>query len=990
MLDKQIVPVNFAQGVDTKTDPKLVMAGKLTLLENGVFTQGKKIKKRNGYDALEDTTTDNTTLGVSQGLYSFNNELIRFTGGSVYTYAVNNAKWVNKGPAFSINVTSQPVIRNNYQQTICDSAYTDKHAVFVWQDSRGSVRCNVNDITSNAQLIPDLELRATAVAPKCITVGGYVLIFYSNGSNLYCRVFDPSLPTQMGAENSVGSDINATNHWLDVDVSGSFAVIAYRTTANKMQLKYISQSGIVASPTFGVPSPLLVNHNVANCLHVKVDSITKDVFLYWHESGVGIRYMTFYADWNTTKSGPTLIEAETVGHLPARIVSARYSSTSYRVFFELSSTSKSDNYTKKCKVSDVGTITESPTVFLRSVGIASKAEFYSGRVYVTLAHDSTLQSTYFMATDDGSIVAKIAPSIAEGLAAKPMVPRMTLNGTVFSFSLPQKTQVISENATIYTLTGVQRFDLDVNANSNFYAKKLGEDLHISGGFLSMYDSHSVVEHGFHLYPEGYTLSSTGGGSVPAGDHLYYAIYTWVDNKGQIHRSSPSTGVSITITGTKKVTITVPTLRLTAKKSPDRADCLIEIYRTTANGNVAYKVTSNSSPLYNNVNVDSVTFDDVLDDTAITSNEILYTTGGVLDNIAAPAAQIVELYKDRMVLGGLEDNLEVWYSKKFTAGEGVAFNDSFKFRVNPLGGKVSALKFMDDKLIIFKENLVFALSGDGPNDLGQGNTYSQPELLSSDVGCPYPNSTVLTPMGIMFKSYKGIYLLARNLQLSYIGADVEAYNSLTVMSADLLQDKNQVRFLTKDGSCLMYDYYFSQWSTFTNHSGIDADIWNGQYTYLRTNGTVFVENQTKYLDQNLEFKLRMATAWLKMAGVQGYQRVKRAAILGDLESPHILRMSIGYDYAQYYEDIYLFDPSGILDANIYGQDALYGDSSPYGGVGDNIYQFRAHLRKQKCEAIRFLFEDITSGTAGQAYSLSDLSLEVGIKRGLYKMPATKSL
>jgi hypothetical protein len=79
-------------------------------------------------------------------------------------------------------------------------------------------------------------------------------------------------------------------------------------------------------------------------------------------------------------------------------------------------------------------------------------------------------------------------------------------------------------------------------------------------------------------------------------------------------------------------------------------------------------------------------------------------------------------------------------------------------VSQVGGDITALKAMDDKLIIFKENAIFYLSGDGPNNLGQQDTFIEPQLISSDIGCSVKNSVVLTPAGIFFKSHKGIHLL----------------------------------------------------------------------------------------------------------------------------------------------------------------------------------------------------------------------------------------
>ncbi len=47
MLQEQVVPIDFGQGVDTKTDPKAVVSGKFIRIENGTFTNVKRIAKRN-------------------------------------------------------------------------------------------------------------------------------------------------------------------------------------------------------------------------------------------------------------------------------------------------------------------------------------------------------------------------------------------------------------------------------------------------------------------------------------------------------------------------------------------------------------------------------------------------------------------------------------------------------------------------------------------------------------------------------------------------------------------------------------------------------------------------------------------------------------------------------------------------------------------------------------------------------------------------------
>jgi hypothetical protein len=143
--------------------------------------------------------------------------------------------------------------------------------------------------------------------------------------------------------------------------------------------------------------------------------------------------------------------------------------------------------------------------------------------------------------------------------------------------------------------------------------------------------------------------------------------------------------------------------------------------------------------------------------------------------------------------------------------------------------------MDDKLIIFKENAIFYLSGDGPNNLGQQDSFIEPQLISSDVGCSVTNSVVLTPQGLFFKSNKGIYLLSRSLGLDYLGAPVDDFNHLSITKADLVAKSDEVRFLTSDGVCLVYNYFRGLWTTFSNHEGSGSIMIGDTYYYVNTEG-----------------------------------------------------------------------------------------------------------------------------------------------------------
>jgi hypothetical protein len=351
------------------------------------------------------------------------------------------------------------------------------------------------------------------------------------------------------------------------------------------------------------------------------------------------------------------------------------------------------------------------------------------------------------------------------------------------------------------------------------------------------------------------------------------------------------------------------------------------------------------------------------------------------------------------LAGTQTTDKIYYSKKYVPGQSINFSALFTTQVNPAGGQITALGSMDDKLIIFKRDNIYAVYGDGPLPTGENDNFSEPILISADVGCSNINSVAYTPSGLMFMSTKGIYLLTKNLQTQYIGAMVEDYNDADITSAQLVEDVNEVRFTTSTGVTLVFNYYFEQWSTFTNQFGISSATWKNKFVYATSDGKVFKENTSVYYDDDVSYSLRLETGWLKQfTGIQGFQRVYRAALIGTYKSEHRLRIKIYYDYESYPSQVVYFNPDGVIgndtDAT-YGEISPYGDSeSTYGGGLSGVYQFRMHLARQQCTALKFEIEDIpdndNSQSSGESLSLVNLNLELGVKRGLSRLRASKSL
>ena len=488
------------------------------------------------------------------------------------------------------------------------------------------------------------------------------------------------------------------------------------------------------------------------------------------------------------------------------------------------------------------------------------------------------------------------------------------------------------------------------------------------------------------------LTNINEGNIQPGRYLYTAVWRYTDNAGRIHRSATAIPQTITTNTNTSITISVPLLSPTEK-----TNVVLEIYRTFAGGTDYRRVTSLSNPIYNiqsnDPNKTTLSFVDTQADNQIAANELLYTTGGVLDNDSPPPCSLITICQNRIFIAGLDDPQTIQYTKEidpsdvnFVAG----FSDYLTVQMDSRGGKITAIATMDDKLIVFKESQIFLLVGQGASNTGIGG-FDITQQISTDTGCDNPNSVVLTPNGLMFKSKKGIYLLDRSLQVSYIGAPVEDYNNLTISSSILHNIKNQVRFVTTNGLALVFDYFVNKWTSFTNYEAVDCDIWQDKFVLLRSNGNVCVENN-EYVDYDInnnksQIQMTIELSDIAIAGIVGFQRLYRIAVLGEYKGKHKLNLELAYNYSPAYTSSLTFDATSLIGTNVYGEYSPYG-SHVYGGEY-LPYMFRAHVKNQKCSAVRIKLTD--NNEFNEGLTLSGIVLQVGVNTpNLYPQPFNKQL
>ena len=996
-LNKQSISINFASGLDTKSDPKQVQVGKFLELTNSVFDKAGLLTKRNGFKTI--TTLPNAD---QTNLTTLNGNLIA-TGTNLYTYSADTNQWISKGLIQPVDLKVQSMIRSSANQSNQDMALADTGlACLVFLEGTTSYY-QVLDSTTGQQIVGKTALPTGSVLPRVFVLGRFFIVTYlisiSTVIHLQYVAIPFSNPSAPRSAADISTVVKSISAGYDAIVYSNNLYISFAATSTSILTTYMSSSLVVQAPA-------VISSRTATNVAVTVDTSNSTVYTSFYDSVSQNMYIASYS----TLLVPILANTLVASALNLANITSIATNGVVTLFYEVNNAysftpNTKTNYISKVTISSSGTI-GTPAVVLRSVGLSSKPFINDNVIYVMCTYGEDSQPTYFLIDSSGNVYSKLAYSNGGGYSTSQILPSVSFKDSNWYFPYLIKDFLTTVNKgtniasgtpvnAIYTQTGIDLAIFTINQNKQ-YVSEIANALHLTGGMLWEFDGVKPVEHGFHLYPAMNTVTTaTGSGSIAAGTYFYVFTYEWTDNQGNIHRSAPSIPVKIvTTTPNSTNTLNIPTLRITYKdlNNPVR----IVGYRWSLAQQTYYQFTSVTSPTLNSTTVDSVTFTDTLADSSILGNPILYTTGGVIENIGAPACSTSALFKSRLFLVDAENRNLIWYSKQVIQNTPVEMSDLLTIYVAPTSGAqgstgdITALSAMDDKLIIFKKDAIYYLTGTGPDNTGANNDFNDPIFITAAVGCDNPKSIVLTPNGLMFQSDKGIWLLGRDLSTNYIGAAVERYNSYIVKDAQVIPGTNQVRFIIGSNITLMFDYYYQQWGSFSNIDAISATLYKGADTYLNSLGAIFQETPNYYLDGSEPVLISFTTSWVSLAGIQGLERFYFMYLLGTYYSPFKLNVQIAYDYNESYSQNVVVQPDNF---NLpWGDEALWGSGAGWGG-NTNVLEARIFPSQQKCETFKMTvieqFDPSFGVSPGQGLSISGLNVIVGAKRSFRTNKAGQS-
>lgn len=1039
-LNVQPLAIQFQGGLHTKIDRKQVPVTKLANLENATFIKGTTLAKRNGYRAYSRLIDNGSSeYGNPVGMSGRGNELLIHTDDRAYSYRSSADRWVDTGEVASTTLSERPIGRTGTHQTVPDHATKSGVTVVAWEDSRGGVYCSVVESATGRILLAETQLDSAGISPRCVPCGTVLHVYWARAAagRLFVAVINPASPTVAPSPQTLIEDLSTTNPVYDATDNGSLftsinpALMTWALNGGGYRVGWVHPSGVMGSPVTGLPSSAAWADTITGPIAIATNRLgNSQIAVVYCNTTPNVRWLdptalltsagTYQLSaTNGTWNRATLEVTALVGGLSTMWWAAELSNSELNLI--------------ECgKIDTAGTVLASPTArVLRGHSLCSRAFLDNGNVYATVAHGAAyfpyaavvrISGDSFGGTLGKTTMCYARVSLGQYhsnaarkhlASAHPVDPdssglsreHAVCVGYRILLDSDGDTQAFSTN---FGETGIKLATFDFDADRAYQSTQLGRGSYLAGACPQHYDGQRWAEAGFHCAPdfvEGHATPVAEGaaGAMAAGTYNYKFAYEDIDGQGELHLGAVSIPYTVTIAGSKKVNVTLPTLRLTSKKhvriavfrSPVNQTGepeLIPYYRVTS---LSPSATGDNGYIANDASVDTVSFVDNLTDTQLLTKEPLYTNGGIPGNDMAPiAGDVIAGGKNRLFATDPTDPQVVRYSQEIVDETGIEWPIALTVRVDPYGGRIVAIGVMDGIVYVFCETAIYRFGGPGPDRApgASSNSFSPPELVTSDVGCKSPNSICQGPVGIFFQSEKGIKLLDRTGQVQDVGADVYAFNAQTITRATLLPDRHQVVFLTadEDGYTLLYDYERRQWSKFTNHLGYDARVINGTYVYLRTDGRVFAETPGEYRDDNSHITMRIETAPIHfLPHFQGWQRILWAYFLGEHKSDHTLMIRYRIDDNAGYSSPVPLDVNTNIDPRYYGE-GVYGSGTYGNGTSDTTRYQRGIHYNVPCQAIQFRIEDVEeTADFGASFELSELLIIGGVLDTRPKLGAART-
>lgn len=1012
MLAKQLINLPFGIGVDEKIQAEILDPGQALLyVQNLRINKTGSFEKRKGYDLLEPVPA-----GLARRLGQRSGAPVCFDGQNINAYIAPSDQWTNAGLVSTAIAERTPVISSSVPILGYDIAYANGVFAIIYTavfQSVNFVYMSLLDEETGTTIKPETFLTQTTGAPcvRVLSQGGTFIFLVGDAADDTIDEYTLNSTTPQANPMLVAGIIT------DADSMGSVGFDACLAGSSTFAVVYHSSSGATnlvvstfvpgsptasATNTFTAPTAPIqcvgIQVNPGDVLWVGINGPVVSMSTTIYGMAINITTLAIVSAFGVLLSSSAPVHTITIVPVDAK-----------KATFIAGNTTDSDGTSIYwATASGLGaTVTISDTGGnLFRYAIAGKGFAISKQPYLPVVVADTLQPTGLLIKldtvrnghIDGSAGAYPITTHLARLVNLSGLHSMTTN-TVETSSGHFVTVVPQEHEADSTSLCLVKFDFA--ASNRWQNDELGGSLVFSAGVPSTYDGLTPTELVYVQSPTAIKVAGNSSGSF-SGTYSYTAIYEWVSSTGDLVQSAPAIPVQVTVSSVANIIIQVPELKLSYKMLNSVVNIntrivRVVVYRTTDQGTDYYRIPVTSY----GTGYPYVVIGDATADATLETQALLYTQPGTpgtaLAKVCPPSASCLVVHRNRVWLVG-DDGITVWYSGQFIDGEQPWFSDQFTLQV-PKGGPITAMASMDGILYIFKRDFIFSVTGDGPADNGSGNDLSVPEEMDVECGCIEPRSVVIAPGGIFYQSAQGLYMLSRSRSVSYVGRNVEdILRQYPVIHSACLLDRvgciywevTPDELSTNSGVTIVYDYVHSQWLIDTktigetlNHApGAGAVAINGKYWWVTTEG-VFNREGDGFFDAGKWVTAELDTAWIKMAGLQGFQRIKQINLnidRGDaVDDPTLGSFGI---YAGLLRD---YDSTQVFQEFTWTSDEI-------NALTTAVPQLQLNPRIQKLESLHIVFRDlepISGVNTGFGPVWIGLALEVGVKQGAFKLPVDNS-
>ena len=544
-----------------------------------------------------------------------------------------------------------------------------------------------------------------------------------------------------------------------------------------------------------------------------------------------------------------------------------------------------------------------------------------------------------------------------------------------------------------------------------------ETLLVGGGFLKSYAGARFMENGFLRRPQIAFRQDTGSGTINGvtgaiedeNTYYYRAVYEYIDEAGNLHRSAPSDPL-VMILGTLSSAYNTVKVYTYQHSLRHNHEVRIALYRTLKDQTLSYRI----GDIKNDFDAETVSIIDTFADSSLFNssdaegaNELLYVPAEVPNGSPGSITDLA-VHKNRISLVQSDDRvLATKPTVRTLACE--PFSEGAQLFSEVEGGtkQVQGIESNGDHLIVFTNDSLFAISGEGPDRAGGSARYSEPRLLTKGQGAVEGTIHENTPAGIIYQSPRGFYLLNRELGVDYIGASVEdfgVYRGIGSLTNDARHEVyivlgarlDETAVLTGYETVLVFNYFFGAWTRYTydksfvgyNSPGVvlhKDDIYLGRMRYASQTGRtaaytdssvksgVWKEDTTSYWDQLYggsptysKFDTIIESPYIHTNSLQGAQRIYKVQFLGEYLGDHDITVAVKVDYDDSSAHSQTKTASDLTDKNIY----------------------RVHVKRQKCRALKVTHTITPNSSSTQSnglFKLAGMALEVGFRPTSFKLP-----